>query len=183
MGYTAGMNTVLTQSFFQRPVLTVAPDLLGKYLVVTLKDEQQAYMITDVEAYDGETDLACHAAKSRTPRTEVMYGAAGHWYVYLINGLQHIINIVTGDVDYPAAVMIRGVEGIDGPGRVTKTLGITRDINTLPSTPKSGIWVEDRGVAVQETVIKTAPRIGVTYAGEWADKPWRFSLRHDQLMS
>jgi len=174
--YIVRMNTELPQSFFQRPVLEVAPDLLGKYLVRTHDGAEKAYLITDVEAYDGETDLACHASKGRTPRTEVMYGEAGYWYVYLIYGLHNIVNIVTGDTDYPAAVMVRGVGAIDGPGRVTKALGINRDLNTLPAKKETGLWIEDRGYMLTKDAVVTSPRIGVDYAGEWAQKPWRFQL-------
>jgi DNA-3-methyladenine glycosylase len=178
--YIIPMNRLLKQSFFQRSVLEVAPDLLGKYLVRCIDGKETAYRITDVEAYDGERDQACHASKGRTARTEVMYGAAGYWYVYLIYGLHNIVNIVTNDTDYPAAVMIRGIEGVDGPGRVTKALAITRDLNTSPALKESGLWIEDRGLAVNHTQIVTSPRIGVEYAGEWANKPWRFRLRSSE---
>ncbi|HEY0964221.1 MAG TPA: DNA-3-methyladenine glycosylase [Candidatus Paceibacterota bacterium] len=170
------MKTSLDQSFFARPVLEVAPDLLGKFLVIKQKRIESAYMITEVEAYDGPDDLACHASKGNTPRTEVMFGAAGIWYVYLIYGMYSMLNVVTGTEGYPAAVLIRAVEGFDGPGKLTKHLGITRDYNKLPAVPSTGLWIEDRGITVEASMIVTTPRIGVAYAGEWAKKPWRFLM-------
>ncbi len=133
-------------------------------------------MITEVEAYDGVNDLACHASKGRTARTEVMFSEAGVWYVYLIYGMYNMLNIVTSEREYPAAVLIRGVEGIDGPGRLTRVLGVTLDINALPATESTGLWIEDRGIIIDPETIRTTPRIGVEYAGEWATKPWRFLI-------
>lgn len=168
---------LLEKEFFDRPVQTVALELLGKYLVRTHAGVSSAYLITEVEAYDGSEDLACHAAHGCTARTEVMFGEAGRWYVYMIYGMYEMLNIVTGPEEYPAAVLIRGVEGVSGPGRLTKALGITRALNTLPSVKASGLWIEDRGVVVSSEHILATPRIGVAYAGEWAKKPWRFILK------
>lgn len=170
------MSVVLPQTFFHRSVHEVAPELLGKYLVHAGAEGEVAYMITEVEAYDGPEDLACHASKGRTPRTEVMFGPAGHWYVYLIYGMYDMLNIVTGEEEYPAAVLIRGVEGYDGPGKLTKALAITREYNTQPAKKDTGLWIEDRGIVVATNEIKTAPRVGVGYAKEYAEKPWRFIL-------
>jgi DNA-3-methyladenine glycosylase len=170
------MKTVLRQEFFNRPVLTVAEELLGKFLVRKNDRHELAYMITEVEAYDGEKDKACHASRGKTPRTAVMYGEAGHWYVYLCYGVHEMLNIVTGPKGYPSAVLIRGVEGVNGPGRVTKTLRINRKLNTKNACKESGLWVEDRRVMVEKRDIKRDTRIGVAYAGHWAEKPWRFVL-------
>lgn len=170
-------SAILPPAFFKRPVLAVAPELLGKYLVRELPDGTiDARMITEVEAYDGEEDKACHASKGRTKRTEVLYGNAGNWYVYLCYGIHHLLNVVTGEEGYPAAVLIRGVEGVVGPGRVTKLLSIGKELNARPTVPMSGLWIEDRGVAVAKNKILKTPRIGVAYAGEWAHKPYRFVL-------
>lgn len=174
-------RNILTPAFFDRPVLTVAPQLLGKFLVVgdqVRGGEAAAHLITEVEAYDGVEDLACHASKGRTKRTEVMFGPAGQWYVYLIYGMYDMLNIVTGPVEYPAAVLIRGIEGWTGPGKLTKGLGIDRRFTAQPADEVTGLWLEDRGVEVPPKMITTAPRIGVDYAGpEWAEKPWRFVYR------
>lgn len=179
---------VLRKEFFDRPVLEVAPELLGKYLVVGSRrgGVAAAHMITEVEAYDGAEDLACHASKGKTPRTEVMFGPAGHWYVYLIYGMYDMLNIVTGPEEHAAAVLIRGVEAYDGPGKLTRGLGITREHNAALAAPieagGSGLWIEDRGQVVDSESIERTPRIGVDYAGpEWSQKPWRFVLTQRYL--
>ena len=100
---------MLDQSFFQRPVLDVAPDLLGQSLCLQTQQGIERYYITEVEAYDGPEDKACHGSKGLTERTKVMFGPAGHWYVYLIYGMYWMLNITTGDEGYPAAVLLRGV--------------------------------------------------------------------------
>ncbi len=168
------MRPILPLSFFNRPTVEVARDLIGKTLVRRFPDgTQTALRITETEAYDGPLDLACHAAKGRTPRTEVMYGPAGHFYVYFIYGIHWLLNVVTGPEDFPSAVLIRAVEGISGPARVTKALKIDKSFYGKPVVPESGLWFEDRGEKVRK--IKATPRIGVDYAGEeWAGKEWRF---------
>lgn len=158
--------------------LALARSLLGKFLVRRLSDgAEDARMITEVEAYDGEHDLACHARAGRTARTAVLYEPGGVWYVYLCYGIHEMLNLVVGPRDWPAAVLIRGVEGASGPGRVTKALGIDRRLNRQAAGPESGLWLEDRGVRVVKARVQITPRIGVDYAGEeWAGKPWRFVL-------
>ena len=155
-----------------RATLAQARNLLGKYLV---GPAGEARMITEVEAYDGERDLACHARAGRTRRTEVLYGAGGVWYVYLCYGVHEMLNLVVGPRDWPAAVLIRGVEGCQGPGRLTRALGINRRHNGTAVHPAGGTWIEDRGVRVPRRLVRATPRIGVDYAGPvWAGKPWRF---------
>lgn len=161
--------------WLRRGTVRQARALLGKYLVRTGPDGTVAAMITEVEAYDGERDRACHAARGRTPRTEVLYAAGGHWYVYLCYGVHDLLNLVVGPPGWPAAVLIRGVEGISGPGRLTRALGIDRRLNTHPAVPASGLHIEDRGVRIPARWIRATPRIGVAYAGPyWANVPWRF---------
>jgi len=152
--------------------------LLGKFLVRQLSDARvSAHMITEVEAYDGERDLACHARAGRTARTAPLYEEGGIWYVYLCYGIHEMLNLVVGPRDWPAAVLIRGVEGIHGPGRVTRQLSINRTLNGAPAEPSSGLWLEDRGVTVSRKSVQATPRIGVDYAGSiWSKKPWRFVL-------
>src|SRR3989344_1926019 len=104
------MSKILKSNFYRRPVLQVAPELLGKYLVRQIGNQQIAAMITEVEAYVGVEDLACHASKGRTSRTEVMFCAGGVWYPYLIYGMYWLLNIVTGKQDHPTAIFISGVE-------------------------------------------------------------------------
>ena len=163
----------LSSDFFQRDVLTVAPELLGKILVRQFNENHiERYRITEVEAYRGEEDLACHAAKGRTQRTEVLYHAGGRIYVYLIYGMYWMLNFVTGRENEPQAILIRGVETISGPGRVGRKLELDRSFygEALPS-PR--IWVEDADTVAE---YQTTPRIGIAYAGEWAKKEWRFVI-------
>lgn len=157
---------------------TCARWLLGKFLVrQRTPDDLEARLITEVEAYDGENDLACHARAGRTARTDVLYAAPGFWYVYLCYGIHEMLNLVVGPAGWPAAVLIRGVEDLPGPGRVTRHLGIDRALNRAPATPASGLWLEDRDVRVPRGRVKATPRVGVDYAGPiWAAKPWRFVL-------
>ncbi len=149
--------------------------LLGKVLVRTRNGEREAGVITEVEAYHGESDLACHASKGRTGRTEVMYRAGGCWYVYLCYGVHEMLNLVTGPVGHPAAVLIRGLETVSGPGRLTKRLAIDRKLNGAPVDPASGLHLEDLGLKIPRARLRCGARIGVDYAGPvWAAKPWRF---------
>jgi DNA-3-methyladenine glycosylase len=160
----------------------LARALLGKFLVRTVNGIATARMITEVEAYDGERDLACHARVGRTARTEVMYRAGGCWYVYLCYGVHEMLNLVTGPEGRPAAVLIRGVSGVPGPGRVTRMLGIGRQLNGAAVTPTSGLHVEDRGVCVPGSWVQATPRVGVGFAGPvWAAKRWRFVLPPERV--
>src|SRR6056297_4118175 len=121
------MNNKLTLGFFQRDVLEVAPDLLGKMLVRRFDEHRmEKYLITEVEAYRGGADRACHANKGKTPRTEVMFREGGLVYVYLIYGIYWMLNIVTGEENDSSAVLIRGLEDISGPGRVGKALHLDK---------------------------------------------------------
>lgn len=173
------MKKILPQSFFQRPVLEVAPKLLGKYLARRLSSgEVIVSKIIEVEAYDGEKDLACHASKGKTPRTAVMYEPGGCWYIYLVYGMYHMLNIVTGEKEYPSAVLIRGIENISGPGRLTKFLNIDKSLNCRKAYRASGLWIEDREVLIPKADITKMPRIGVNYAGDiWSKKEYRFTLK------
>jgi DNA-3-methyladenine glycosylase len=153
--------------------------LLGKHLVRRRPNGcEDARLITETEAYRGEEDQACHARAGRTARTEVLYCPGGVWYVYLCYGIHEMLNLVVGPADWPAAILIRGVEGAIGPGRLTRALGIDRRLNRASATsPASGLWIEDRGVRLPARLIEATPRIGVEYAGPiWAKKPWRFTF-------
>lgn len=177
----------LPQTFFNRPTLSVAKELLGKYLICDFDDSPVIARIVDVEAYIGQDDLACHASKGRTKRTEVLFGPAGMTYVYLIYGMYDLLNVVTEKLDFPAAILIRGIEvfsdtpdspirRIDGPGRLTRFLNITRSHNQLDATLGQSLWIEDHQEKISKKQIQASPRIGVDYACEWAKKLWRFSL-------
>jgi DNA-3-methyladenine glycosylase len=165
----------LDNRFFQREVLQVAPELVGKVLVRRFNDGMiKRYRITETEAYRGEEDLACHAAKGRTPRTEVMYHAGGQIYVYLIYGMYWMLNVVTSEAGFPAAVLIRGLEGFDGPGKVGRELMLDKTFYGEDLTVSERIWVEDDGFVLPH---RTYFRVGIDYAGEvWKNKLWRFMV-------
>ncbi len=169
---------LLKPSFFGRPALVVARDLLGKYLVRQIGKKKIAGLITETEAYIGPHDLASHSSKGRTKRTEIMFKEGGHWYVYFVYGMHYMVNVVTDGADYPSAVLIRGVERVSGPGRVAKHFKINKKLNGTLVGKKSGLWIEDRGLKISKFKIKKSPRIGVAYAGPiWATKDYRFFIK------
>jgi DNA-3-methyladenine glycosylase len=166
---------LLAPSFFNRPADQVARDLLGKALVRRIGRTRQTLTVTETEAYLGPHDLACHAARGRTARTEIMFGGPGTLYVYFVYGLHWMLNIITGPVGYPAAVLIRSAGELTGPGKLTKALAITQDLNGKRADCATGLWLEDRGGSSGR--IMATPRIGVAYAGpRWARRKLRFVL-------
>lgn len=172
------MRKVLGKNFFERSTLVVARELLGKYIVWRIRGKEFALLVTEVEAYDGFRDKASHAHRGMTKRNAVMFGEAGYLYVYLCYGIHEMLNIVVGKNDYPAAILIRGVGDIRGPGRVSKALKVERGLNGKKAAKESGIWFEDRGEKVSMRRISRSARVGVSYAGEhWASKQYRFTLR------
>jgi len=192
---------ILSPQFFNRPALKVARELLGKFLVRKIGRRRKVGMITEVEAYVGPKDRASHAFRGRTKRTEVMFGGPGYWYVYLIYGMYYCLNIVVEKKEYPAAILIRSVVTADdkdkkdkmiksigdsklvyklsirGPGRVCKFFRVDKRFNAQPANKKTGLWIEDRSVRIPKNTIGQGKRIGVDYAGEWKDKPWRFYVK------
>lgn len=166
----------LANDFFQRDVLEVAPDLLGKLLVVPQKEgEALSLMITEVEAYRGENDLACHASKGRTARTDIMYQEGGAVYIYLIYGMYWMLNFVTSCKEDPQAVLIRGVTGHAGPGKLTRHLGIDKSFHGEYLGASKKIWLEE---SYQKINFIQEPRINIQYSGEpWISKPWRYLAR------
>ena len=164
----------LGPDFFDRPADRVARELLGAWLVVRGPDGRPTrHVVFETEAYLGAHDLACHGSKGMTRRNAVMFGPAGRWYVYLCYGMHWMLNIVTGAEGVPAAVLIRGAGDLVGPGRVTKGLGIDKSFDGLAATRRTGLWFEP-GKPIPPRRIARTPRIGVGYAGEWAEKPLRF---------
>lgn len=163
------------RGFFTRDVLEVAPELAGKILAISLDGTDPGrYIITEVEAYRGTDDLACHASKGRTIRTEVMYLNGGHLYIYLVYGMYWMLNVVTGEPGNPQAVLIRGVKGFSGPGKLTKGLGIDKSLNGSDAVESQKLWFEESGL---RPLVKSGPRIGIDYAGEyWKSVPWRFYI-------
>ena len=164
----------LETSFFHRPCLEVARDLVGKVLVHRVNGQELRLRISETESYCGEADTACHAHKGRTKRTEVLYFRAGTIYVYLCYGIHWLLNIVTGEENQPEAVLIRACVEANGPGKLTKKLGITGQLNRQ-HIASSDLWIEDDGFVCQ---IETARRVGIGYASrEDQDKPWRFIMQ------
>ena len=156
--------------FFHRPCVEVARDLVGKVLVM----DGKRMRITETEAYCGESDTACHASKGRTKRTEVMYMQAGTVYVYLCYGMHWMLNIVTGEVNHPEAVLIRACMEATGPGKLTKALGITGELNRSSVVISDRLWIEDDGLRCH---IQTDRRVGIGYASqEDQERLWRFKL-------
>ena len=166
----------LEEGFFRRDVLLVAPYLLGKKIIRVFDNGiKEEHIITETEAYRGEEDLACHASKGRTPRTEVMYEQGGRVYVYLIYGMYWMLNFVTGSKDIPQAVLIRGIKDFDGPGKVGKKLELNKTFYKENLFTSDRIWLENTNDKVDFT---TSPRVGIDYASEeWKNKPWRFTLK------
>jgi DNA-3-methyladenine glycosylase len=167
----------LPSEFFTTDVLTVAPGLIGKTLLrIRESGEISEHIITETEAYRGIDDKACHASKGRTPRTEVMFESGGVLYMYLIYGMYWMLNVVTSVKDVPQAVLIRGIEDVSGPGRLTRSLALDKSFNGEELFSSERIWIEDSNVKSEYT---THPRIGVDYAGEyWKNKRWRFLIHH-----
>jgi DNA-3-methyladenine glycosylase len=165
---------ILPPTFFDRQAQIVARDLPGRSLVRRLAGKQVALTITETEGYLGPHDLACHAARGRTARTEVMYGPPGTLYIYFVYGLHWMLNVVTGPPGYPAAVLIRGAGELSGPGKLARALDIDGALNGRPAVPQSGLWFEwGKGA---QSVIATR-RVGVDYAGpRWSARKLRFVL-------
>ena len=175
----AAKSAKLPRSFYAREAELLAEDLIGTILVHRVDGPERRGRIVETEAYVGCHDLACHAAKGRTARTEVMFGEAGHAYVYLIYGIHDMLNIVSGDVGVAQAVLIRAAEPLDGwaanlsgPGNLAKGFGITRRLNAADLTGDELFLLPARDAAPPR-IVRTR-RIGVDYAKEWRDAPLRF---------
>jgi DNA-3-methyladenine glycosylase len=170
----------LPMSFYRRDGLVVARDLLGRQLCRRMDDGAILRgRIVEVEAYDGPEDQASHARFGPTKRNVPMFRPGGIAYVYLVYGMHHCMNVVTGKDGYPSAVLLRGVEleGEDqpakGPGRLTKVFRIDRSLDGEPLRKSSGLWIEP-GEPVGDDKVGITPRVGIDYAGEWVDAPRRF---------
>ncbi|MEM6270272.1 MAG: DNA-3-methyladenine glycosylase [Bacteroidota bacterium] len=191
---------ILPQNFYTRAdTLLIAQQLLGKHLVTQFADGlRTSGRIVETEAYLGREDRACHAWNGRfTDRTRVMYESGGGAYVYLCYGIHHLFNVITHRAGEPHAILIRGLEPIDGiptmlqrrgmariaprltagPGALAKALGIDRSLtgHSLQSPPT---WIEDHGEDIALPEIIASPRVGIDYAGEDAQLPYRFRIRN-----
>jgi DNA-3-methyladenine glycosylase len=176
-------KNILGRKFYSRSTLKVAQELLGCFLVREYRGKIIRAIIMETEAYVGEDDLASHASRGRTPRTELMYGEPGRAYVYMIYGMYHCLNIVTEKKGFPAAVLIRGVEiekvvskKTNGPGKLCKFLKIDRKLNGWDITKGEQLWIEPRDPRARLSGIKKSKRIGVDYAKHCKEYLWRFSL-------
>ena len=187
------MKSPLPREFYNRPTLTVARELLGARLVRILDGIKLVGLITEAEAYIGEEDLACHARAGRTPRTQVMYGPPGHAYVYFTYGNHWMLNTVTEQEGFPAAVLIRAIQPIEGvevmsarrsgrdtfgPGKLCQAMGIGKDENTVDLTvANSRLWIE-AGVSIPDESVTIGPRVGLNSVPEpWKSIPWRFLVK------
>ena len=161
----------LGYDFFHRSCPEVARDLVGKVLLF----HGNALRISETEVYCGENDTACHASRGRTKRTEVMYMAAGTVYVYLCYGMHWMLNIVTGEENQPEVVLIRACVEANGPGKLTKRLGITGHENRSSVVTSGDFWIGDDGFVCE---IETDKRVGIGYASpEDQDRLWRFKMK------
>jgi DNA-3-methyladenine glycosylase len=166
------MSKQLPLTFFRRPAASVAREMIGATIAREGDQGIRRFTILETEAYEGIHDLASHSSKGRTARTEVMFGPAGRFYIYRIYGLHWMLNVVTGQIDEGEAILIRGVQGICGPGRVAAALQISSELQGRPATRYSGLWFECHNAPIK---IQTTARIGVDYAGPiWAAKKLRF---------
>ncbi len=185
--YTAAMRK-LPRSFYNRDTITVAKELLGKWLVHASRGVERIGRIVEVEAYLGPHDLASHSARGRTERTKVMFGPPGHAYVYLVYGLHHCLNVVTEPEGRAAAVLLRALEPVRhvtgrtcGPGLLCRALHIDRRLNAhdllsddlfIAAPPETG-----------PVAIVKRPRVGVDYARHWARRNLRFYLKGNPFVS
>ena len=189
------LNPSFPRDFFLRPAPQVAPELLGCLLVRRWEGQRLAGVITEVEAYQGIEDQACHARAGKTARNAVMFGAPGRAYVYFTYGMHWMLNLVCGDEGVPAAVLIRAirpVEGLEmmrqlrpnlagkpgwlnGPAKLTQALAIGRDQNGVDvCLEDGGLWIES-GITMPEAEVEATPRVGIGYAPEpWLSLPWRW---------
>ncbi len=165
----------LTRDFYSKDISIVAVKLLGKIIVRKFETGmEKRFRITEIEMYVGEEDLACHAAKGRTKRTEVMYSNGGCVYVYLIYGMYWLLNIVTGNKNEPQAILIRSVEGIEGPGKIGKILQLDKSFYGEDLGSSNRLWIEDDGIFFDYTMHS---RINIDYAGEiWKNKLFRYKV-------
>jgi len=185
----------LPRSFYDRPTLQVARELIGARLVRIQDGVKLVGIISETEAYISQKDLACHAKAGLTARTAVMFGEPGHAYVYFTYGNHWMLNAVTEREGFPAAVLIRAIQPIEGaeimsarrsgrdtfgPGKLTQAMGITKSENGVDLTETtSGLWIE-AGVKVPNSLVTKGPRVGLNNTPEpWLSKPWRFLVKVD----
>lgn len=169
------MGKRLLRKYYRRPATELASDLIGKLLCRRTEDGVIRYRITETECYYSEQDTACHASKGKTERTKILYEQGGTAYVYLCYGIHSLFNVVTGKEGFPEAVLIRGVEGYNGPGKVTKAMAIDRRLNGIDMVTSQELWIEDDGARPEFIADK---RVGIDYATkEYRDILWRYIIQ------
>lgn len=174
MKIDTNINVKIDPKIYKLNATFVAPKLLGKLLCRDINGHTIKLKITETECYQGERDTACHASKGKTARTKILYESGGIAYIYLCYGIHYLFNVVTGRKNSPEAVLIRGVEGFNGPGKLTKYLKIDKTLNGENLITSNKIWIEDDSFAYN---FKTEKRIGIEYATEeYKNKLWRFIL-------
>jgi len=192
----------LSRDFFTRDTLAVARDLLGQRLVRVLDGARLSGRIVEVEAYVGEEDQACHARCGRTERNAPMYGPPGHAYVYFIYGMHHCLNVVTGEEGYPAAVLIRALEPLEGieemrarrgdrpdvqltsgPARLCQALDIDRRFDGADLCAPDAFLFLEEGIPIPDDAAATGPRVGVRGDEVAVTVPWRFYVRDSRYVS
>jgi DNA-3-methyladenine glycosylase len=191
----------LPRSFFARSTLQVARDLLGARLVRLQGGERLSGIIVEAEAYRGQEDLGCHARAGLTPRTRVMFGPPGHAYIYFTYGMHWMLNFVTEEPGYPAAVLIRAlqpIEGLDriaerrngqpakhwtdGPAKICRALDINGELNDSDLCASQAVLFVERGFSIPDLAVTTGPRVGLNNVPEpWKSIPWRFLVKGDYL--
>jgi len=196
-------NKIPQKFYLSDDVINTSKLLLGKILVTNINNKITSGMITEVEAYLGINDKASHTYNNkRTSRTEPMFSKGGIVYIYLCYGIHHLINIVVGKRDFPSAILIRSIKPVDGiktmmerrnfkkltkeltngPGKLTKALGITMKYNSISLNSKK-IWIENHNIIINKKDILSSSRIGVDYAGEDAKLPYRFYIKNNKWIS
>lgn len=194
--------TILTRNFFAQPTLTVAREMLGQRLVREIEGRRLAGLIVEAEAYIGLRDTANHASRGRTPRTQVMFGPPGYIYVYVIYGMYYMLNFITEPEGFPAAVLIRAIEPVEGievmqslrqrargryltngPGKLTQALGVDKNLNMWDATQGRQLWLE-AGERLPDTSVAIGPRVGIDSAAA-KDRlaPWRFWIAGNRFVS
>jgi DNA-3-methyladenine glycosylase len=182
----------LAPEFYRQRTLQVARALVGVHLVRLDHGVRRVGRIVETEAYQGPADLAAHSSRGRTPRTEVMFGPPGHAYVYLIYGVWNCLNIVTGGEGVPHAVLLRALEPVEnvaaktwGPGLLCRALNIDRRLNGS-NLCGDVLWLEQPArvpLGQSRPRIGRSARIGIDYAGDWVQRPWRFFDRDSPCLS
>lgn len=161
-----------------QPATTLAPELLGKLLCRKTEQGVLKYRIMETECYYGQEDTACHASKGKTERTKVLYEKGGTAYVYLCYGMHSLFNVVSGKEGHPEAVLIRGVTGYNGPGKLTRAMEIDRTLNGEDMVLSERLWIEDDGF---KPAYRADKRVGIDYATEeYRDILWRFIVDDGQ---